>query len=83
MNLKDRKKLVVGTPVVLREDNGELTFTKTRSEPWRLGETHGHRAGPWVVLVEGKSGGYSLERITPNAPLIELAKMVGATAVPK
>lgn len=72
MNLEDRQNIAVGTPVVLREDNGELTFTRTRSEPWQLGEAHGHTAGPWLVKVEGKAGGYSLARITPNAPLIEL-----------
>jgi hypothetical protein len=66
VNIEERKKIKPGTPVVLREDNGELTFTKTCTEPWRLGSGH------WVVGVEGKDGGYSLDRITPNAPLIEL-----------
>lgn len=76
MNLEDRKKIAVGTPVILREDNNELTFTRTRSEPWQLGEAHGHTAGPWLVKVEGKVGGYSLARITPNAPLIELREQL-------
>ena len=77
MNLEDRKKIAAGTPVVLREDNGELTFTRTRSEPWQLGGNNA-ATGAWVVLVEGKSGGYSLERITPNAPLIEALNELSA-----
>jgi len=47
----------VGVTVELTEDNGERTITKTRSEAWLLG---GHTA---VVMVEGRAGGYLLERI--------------------
>ncbi|WP_205522813.1 hypothetical protein [Myxococcus eversor] len=47
----------IGTQVVVTRDNGEEVRTKTRSEPWVLG---GHSA---VIMVEGISGGYSLERV--------------------
>ena len=49
----------VGTSVNLTNDMGETEETKTRSEAWVLG---GHTA---VVLVEGRSGGYLLDRIKP------------------
>jgi hypothetical protein len=48
-----------GTPVVLVDDFGERHETKTRSPAWVLG---GHTP---VVMVEGRSGGYLLDRITP------------------
>lgn len=48
-----------GTLVVVRRDDGSGLVTKTRSLPWRLGH------GDWVVSVEGISGGYALERVTP------------------
>lgn len=48
----------IGTAVTVRKDNGELFDTVTRSVPWMLGE---HTA---VIMVEGISGCYSLERIT-------------------
>ena len=46
-----------GTEVRVRMDNGKPFYTKTRSEPWQLGW------GGWVVLLEGQSGGYSLDRM--------------------
>jgi hypothetical protein len=47
-----------GTRVLLVEDEEMgVTFTRTRSEVWRLG--HGER----VVLVEGRTGGYLASRI--------------------
>jgi hypothetical protein len=49
----------VGTPVILRRDNGTELTTKTRSEAWVMGE---HTP---VVMVEGIAGGYALERVTP------------------
>lgn len=74
----DRTTMAAGTPVVLREDNGSLTFTKTRSLPWQLGEQHGHKSGPWVVKVEDRAGCYSLDRITPNTPMIKALAMLAA-----
>ena len=50
-------KLPEGTSVLLRLDNGTQITTRTRSLPWQLGH------GAWVVLVEGKSGGWALERV--------------------
>lgn len=49
----------VGTPVTLRKDLGDLVETRTRSVAWRIGD---HAS----VMVEGISGGYLLERVTPR-----------------
>jgi len=46
-----------GTPVHLMEDDGSVTETRTRSAAWQLGH------GQPVVLVEGRTGGYSLWRL--------------------
>lgn len=51
------KTVPVGTPVEVTKDRGEIIETKTASEAWMLG---GHTP---VILVEGISGGYSLERV--------------------
>jgi len=48
----------VGTAVIVRKDDGSHFHTKTRSMPWLLS---GHTA---VILVEGISGCYALERLT-------------------
>lgn len=57
-----------GTPVTLREDDGSDTETVTRSIAWNLGHDQP------VVKVEGKSGGYALERIKPRqSTLVEVA----------
>ncbi len=50
----------IGTPVKVRRDDGSELATKTRSEAWVLG---GHTA---VVKVDGFTGGYLLERVTPQ-----------------
>ena len=47
-----------GTPVTLRLDNGDTLDTVTRSEAWLLGH------GQAVISVDGKSGGWALERVT-------------------
>lgn len=47
-----------GTPVFVVNDLGRVWRTKTRSMPWALG------CGTKVVLLEGKSGGYDVERCT-------------------
>lgn len=62
------KDVPEGTPVTL--DDGSKWDTKTRSIPWMLGAdnrdaddpTHspGHTA---VILLEGRTGGYLLERV--------------------
>jgi hypothetical protein len=47
----------IGTSVNVILDNGKVLHTTTRSKPWALG--HGQK----VILVEGISGGYALERV--------------------
>ena len=49
-----------GTEVNVKLDNGDIWPTKTRSEAWVLGD---HTA---VVMLEGRSGGYLLERVQPK-----------------
>ena len=49
----------VGTEVILTDDFGKEHRTKTRSPAWDLGD------GTPVVSVEGRTGGYALERIRP------------------
>jgi len=51
-----------GIGVIVRLDDGKLWYTRTRSEAWELGH------GQPVVMLEGKSGGYDLARITPFTP---------------
>lgn len=48
-----------GTRVKFRDDNGLETETTTRSEAQMLG---GHSA---VIWLEGVSGAYKLDRVTP------------------
>lgn len=48
-----------GIGVTVKLDDGKLWHTKTRSEAWELG----HRQG--VILLEGRSGGYDLDRVRP------------------
>jgi len=48
-----------GTDVILTDDFGKEEKTKTRSEAWVLG---GHTS---VVMVNGRTGGYLLDRIRP------------------
>lgn len=47
-----------GTSVTVRKDDGSIIDTKTRSGAWMLG---GHSA---VIMLDGISGCYSLERVT-------------------
>lgn len=52
----------IGTPVTLRKDNGETVKTITRSAASVLS---GHSA---VIFVEGVSGCYLLDRVSPLTP---------------
>lgn len=45
-----------GTLIALVDDFYGVTITRTRSDPWRLGD------GTLVVSVVGRTGGYSAER---------------------
>ena len=61
--IEEWKDVPEGTPVVVTKDLGEQFHTKTRSIPWMLGAScrgPGHTA---VIMVEGITGGYLLERI--------------------
>jgi hypothetical protein len=51
-----------GTPVTVTLDDGSPWETETRSAAWALGH------GAPVVLLEGKSGGYALERVRLRLP---------------
>lgn len=53
------RRVPVGAPVALTEDDGSITNTATRSEAWQLGD------GTPVVKVDGRTGGYLLRRIRP------------------
>lgn len=53
----------IGTPVIVTRDNGEELRTKTRSAAWVLS---GHSA---VIMVDGISGCYALERVRPVRPV--------------
>lgn len=53
----DVTKLTEGSSVFVLDDLGKLWSTKTRSAPWKLGH------GTWVVLLEGRTGGYDVGRI--------------------
>lgn len=59
--LCDAWKYPEGTSVTVRKDGGEVVATKTRSMPWMVGATA-------VILVDGISGGYALERVRPVSP---------------
>jgi hypothetical protein len=52
----------VGTPVAVRLDTGKVRITKTRSPAWTVG---GHTD---VVLLEGITGCYLLDRVSPLGP---------------
>ena len=46
-----------GTDVTVIRDDGTEWLTKTRTEPWQLGD------GTWVVALEGRAGGFDLSRV--------------------
>ena len=50
-------KYPIYQPVHLTEDDGSITETQARSVAWELG------SGSFVIMVDGKRGGYSLDRI--------------------
>lgn len=51
----------IGTPVTVVKDNGTELDTTTRSEAWMLS---GHTP---VIQVDGLSGCYLLDRVTPRS----------------
>ena len=56
--IASKKSWPVGTKVSVYKDDGTRLDTVTRSAPWHLG---GHT---WVVLVEGITACYRLDRVT-------------------
>lgn len=50
----------IGTAVTVTDDFGKTSESKTRSAAWVMG---GHSA---MILLEGVSGGYMLERVVPS-----------------
>lgn len=54
---KFNEEIPSGSDVIYTDDFGKEHATKTRSESWELG------SGDAVVMIEGKSGGYSVDRI--------------------
>lgn len=46
-----------GTAVAVTRDDGSTWLTRTRTDPWQLGD------GTWVVGLEGRAGGYALARV--------------------
>ena len=46
-----------GTPVIYVDDEGVPCVTKTRSDPWCIGD------GTPVVLIDGRTGGYLASRV--------------------
>jgi hypothetical protein len=48
----------IGTLVVLIDDGGRPHLTRTRSSVWELDAT-----GKWMIMVDGRTGGYLLSRI--------------------
>jgi hypothetical protein len=65
VQLLDRwKDTPIGTLVVVKRDNGDLFATRTRSAPWMLGQDGNGKGGHTaVIMVEGISGCYALERV--------------------
>ena len=53
---KEQLSIKTGDLVDVTEDNGTVTRTTARSEPWQL------YSGEWVVLLKGRTGGYMLTR---------------------
>jgi len=52
-----------GVEVEVLRDGGAIYRTKTRSAPWALGESSSGQGHTAVILVDGISGGYSLDRV--------------------
>jgi hypothetical protein len=68
------KTLPSGTAVEVTLDDGSIEKTATRSDPWELGD------GTWVVMLEGRIGGYDLARVSVPAKLPEGPPVAEMTA---
>jgi len=49
--------ILTGTDVTVTRDDGSQWLTRTRTDPWQLGD------GTWVVALEGRAGGFRLDRV--------------------
>jgi len=49
-----------GTRVALVDDAGVVHITRTRSDAWIVSDG---ASGAWLVLVEGRTGGYRVDRL--------------------
>lgn len=65
------KKYPPGTRCLLKNDDGTVTATETRSPAWVLPSGH------TVVLLKGKAGGWNLQRLQMEEP----PKMVGIPSI--
>lgn len=50
------------------EDDGRKTTSRTRSEPWVLGD-----GVTRVILLEGRVGGFDVRRVTPGVEVVTVA----------
>jgi len=55
--MRVQENTCIGTAVLLVEDDGSVTKTVTRSEPWYV-------SGNLIVSVQGKTGGYLASRMS-------------------
>ena len=59
----------VGSPCVVREDDGSHVDTATRSHAWNLGD------GTTVILISRFTGGYSMDRIKMHSMIDAASKL--------
>ena len=56
---------VIGIDVIVKKDDETEQSTKTRSAAWMLGATGDYPGHTAVILLEGISGCYALDRVRP------------------
>lgn len=62
---EELKDLQIGDEVTVLLDDGRVVLTTVRTgRPWSIGG-HPHKA-VWLVMLEGFTGGFSLERVRPK-----------------
>ena len=57
MTHQEKILLKPGDEVIVRDDDGREGAWVVKYAPWQLGH------GDWVIGLQGKSGGYDLERV--------------------
>jgi hypothetical protein len=72
--LEFSEKYPVGTPVIYTDDFGKEIPTKITSEAWEIG------GGSVIVKIEGKAGGYDIDRIKPAARVFTDKEILGGYA---